>query len=501
MDNAAESNPRTLRTLVIVAAAVFVAALDHTVVVTVLPELMLDLKVQPTELDRATWIVTAYLLGFTVAIPVTARIADVHGHARVMGIALLVFAAGSVAAALAPSLQAMIAARTVQAIGGGAALPVGLAIALHSAPKRRHALIVGAIGACSEAGMALGPLYGGAITTWLGWRWVCWFDVPQALIIAAALLRRAPTPRDTHGLDVRGAVLLAAGTLALTFAASQRSLFDGFGAPLADSELGLSRWTPYALAAAGVVLLGAFGVSQRRTASPLIPAAFWSSAPAIGAIALKGLLGAALIIAMVTVPLYANITLERTPLAAGLLLLWMTVALPPGAIIGGALSRLVGPGAVAAVGLAAGAVGLASMSGWTTEPDPSQTLHLVVAGLGFGMVIAPVYLSAMGAADVQHQATAASFATMARMFGMTVGVAALAAWGVGAFESATAGITLPTPVEGESDALYWARLENYEIEVVEASLQLFTDFFRIASWLLAVAIAPALLMGLRRGVR
>ena len=105
------------------------AALDHTVVVTVLPEVMPDLKVPPTELDQAAWIITAYLLGFTAAIPVTARLADIYGHVRLYQISLIIFGAGSLAAALAPNLDSLIAARAVQAVGGGATIPVGMAMA------------------------------------------------------------------------------------------------------------------------------------------------------------------------------------------------------------------------------------------------------------------------------------------------------------------------------------------------------------------------------------
>ena len=197
--------------LAIVSGAVLTAALDHTVVVTVLPEVMPDLKVPPTELDRAAWIVTAYLLGFTAAIPLTARLADVHGHALLFRASLLVFAVGSLAAAMAPNLEFLIVARTVQALGGGATIPVGMAMAVQSFPGNRRAIAVGIIGACAEAGMVLGPLYGGVITALLGWRWVFWLDVPQALILIWAL-RGFPVARLANvGMDWVGGALLVPG--------------------------------------------------------------------------------------------------------------------------------------------------------------------------------------------------------------------------------------------------------------------------------------------------
>ena len=198
--------------LAIVSGAVLTAALDHTVVVTVLPEVMPDLKVPPTELDRAAWIITAYLLGFTAAIPLTARLADVHGHALLFRTSLLVFAVGSLAAAMAPNLEFLIVARTVQALGGGATIPVGMAMAVQSFPGTRRAIAVGIIGACAEAGMVLGPLYGGVITALLGWRWVFWLDVPQALILIWAL-RGFPVARLPNvGMDWLGGALLVSRT-------------------------------------------------------------------------------------------------------------------------------------------------------------------------------------------------------------------------------------------------------------------------------------------------
>ena len=221
--------------LAIVSGAVLTAALDHTVVVTVLPEVMPDLKVPPTELDRAAWIVTAYLLGFTAVIPLTARLADVHGHALLFRASLLVFAVGSLAAAMAPNLEFLIAARTVQALGGGATIPVGMAMAVQSFPGTRRAIAVGIIGACAEAGMVLGPLYGGVITALLGWRWVFWLDVAPSAHphLGAARVPGRPAAQRRHGLgrrcadgrraDAAGVRYGAAGSVRRVVAATVRA--------------------------------------------------------------------------------------------------------------------------------------------------------------------------------------------------------------------------------------------------------------------------------------
>ena len=481
MGGTSASELRAWLPIVIVSGAVMTAALDHTVVVTVLPEVMPDLKVPPTELDQAAWIITAYLLGFTAAIPVTARLADVHGHGRLYQISLVIFGVGSLAAALAPNLEWLIAARTVQAIGGGATIPVGMAMAVQAFPGRRRAIAVGIIGACAEAGMVLGPLYGGVITNILGWRWVFWLDIPQAIILIW-LLRGFPAVRMPNvRMDYMGGALLVAGLSLLVFATAQEETFD------ASSPL------PYALGGAGAVIVGLLVWVQGRTQSPLLPPEFFRSRQAMAAFVVKLLVGASLIMAMVTVPLMANTVLGQSPLEGGLRLMRMTGAMPIGALVGGFLTYRLGERGVTVLGLGTGALGLFLMTGWTVDiADPGMSLHLALAGFGFGLVIAPVFVTAMDAASAEYQATSASLVTTARMLGMTFGMAALAAWGVGEFQTATMGLAIPLPSPELSGAEYEAQFDLYQSSVSDASVALFQDFFRISAVLLLAGLVPAL---------
>ena len=467
--------------IIVVSGAVMTAALDHTVVVTVLPEVMPDLKVPPTELDQAAWIITAYLLGFTAAIPVTARLADVYGHVRLYQISLVIFGAGSLAAALAPNLESLIAARTVQAIGGGATIPIGMAMAVHAFPGKRRAVAVGIIGACAEAGMVLGPLYGGVITNLLGWRWVFWLDIPQAVILIW-LLRGFPVIRLPNvRMDYIGGALLVTGLSLLVFATAQEETFD------ASSPL------PYALGAVGAVIVGLLVWSQGRTSNPLLPPGLFRSRQALAAFTVKLLLGASLIMAMVTVPLMANTVLGQSPLEGGLRLMRMTGAIPIGALVGGFLTHKLGERGVTMLGLGIASVGLFFMSGWTIDiADPGMTIHLALAGFGYGLVIAPVFVTAMDATSAEYQATSASLVTTARMVGMTFGMAALAAWGVGEFQSATMGLALPLPSPELSAAEYEVQLDLYQGSVSDASVALFQDFFRISALLSLAGLLPAL---------
>jgi EmrB/QacA subfamily drug resistance transporter len=481
-------SPSPPLTIVLVSVAVLFAALDQTVVVTVLPQMMLDLKLPPTELDRAAWIVTGYLLGYTVAIPLMARLADIHGYARLFRVSLGLFALGSLSVALAPDLPWLVASRVVQALGGGATIPIGMALVTRALPAQRRALAVGLIGAAAEAGVVLGPLYGGGITALLGWRWLFWLNLPLVALLLLALRVLPGSGNREARVDYAGGLLLTGALTLLVVALSRRDLFTG------------ASWTPYLVAAVGLLCLGGLAWIEGRVRQPLLPGLLFRSRAAASALGTKLLMGAALIIAMVTVPLMADTVLGHSSLEGGLRLMRLTGALPVGALVGGLLAYRVGPRSVTVAGLGVAAVGLFLMSRWDAGvADPGMTRHLVVAGLGFGLVIAPIFVTAMDAVPASYQATAASLVTVARMVGMALGMAALSAWGMEHFQGLTQGLLFPLPAAGEAEEAFARRLGEYQAGVTQASVDLFQNFFRGAAVLLLAAIVPALgLRGRRR---
>ena len=462
--------------LATVCAGVFLASLDQTSVVTALPEIMLDLGITVDRLDDLAWIVTAYLLGFTVVMPLLGRAGDVYGYRRLYIGATLVFGAGSALVALAPSLGWLIGARVVQAVGGGALIPAAIALASERFPAARRPIVFGIVGAAAEMGAVLGPLYGGTIIHLLGWRWIFWTNLPVVVVLLAAVAA-VPVVRAAGGrLDVRGGVLLAAGLALVTLALSQRSLFQG-GAVL-----------PYALGGAGIVAFVLLARVERRAIEPVISGALFLSRRFAAAMSAQLLVGGALIMALVTVPLMTDTVLGESPLEGGLRLMRFTGAIPVGAIAGGYAARWLGPRIPTLAGLAIGAAGLLLMSTWDVSiRDPALSLHLVTGGLGFGLVIAPLVVSAVDVAGDAYRGTAAAWITVARMLGMTLGLAALSAWGMGYFQLLTTDLAFP--LGGSA-----AAMAAYEAGVTGAALDVFSAFFRAGAALSLAAIVPALFL-------
>ena len=467
--------------LAAVCAGVFLASLDQTSVVTALPAMMADVGVTIDRLNDMAWVVTAYLLGFTAAMPLLGRAGDVYGYRRLYFGALALFGAGSAGVALADGLGWLVAARAAQAVGGGALIPAALALASEGLPPGRRAVVFGVVGAAAEAGGVMGPLYGGALTEWLGWRWIFWSNLPIIGLLALALAGTREAGRSGGRLDVAGGALLAAGLSLLTAGLAQRSLFGGGSA------------LPYALIGGGCAALGAMVVVERKAASPIVSAALFRARGFAAAMGAQLPAGAALMLALAAVPLMTNTVLGESALEGGLRLMRLTGAIPAGALLGGWAAASVGARPPALAGLALAAACFLLLATWDeTIAEPRLTLHLVLGGFGFGLLIAPFTAAAVDAADETHRATAAAWVTAARTLGMTLGLAAMAAAGVDYFQSLAAGLPAPIQLPGESSAAFAERAAAYEAGLSNASFAVFRLFFWTGAALSALAMIPAL---------
>ena len=457
------------------ALGVFFAADDQTSVVAILPDMVTDAGLAQDEFYRAAWIVNGYILGYVVAMPLMGRVADNYGHGRIFAAALLLFCAGSAWVALSDGLTMLSVARGVQAVGGGAVVPVAMAIVTSRVAAERRVLGLGAIAAASELGGLIGPLWGGGIAELLGWRGVFWINLPMCLPLAFAVARlaRYDTPAPARGIDLLGAAILGASLTCLTVA-----LTDD---PIEPRGLGVTL----ALFVLAALLFAAFIWRQLRAAVPLVDIRLFRVPRLSAAFLVNALTGGTLIVAMVGVPLFTDILLGGSALEGGLNLMCLTVALPLGALAGGYVATRFGLSAGAIAGLVLAGLGFLGMSAWDEDPAFFVfTAPLLIAGLGFGLVIAPVNAAVMDEAAEDQRATVASLLTVVRLLGALVGVALLTTRGLSGFYAEAGLIPLDDP-------RFEQLLEGLQVDA-------FQETFAVTAAVCFATLAPALLLGRRR---
>lgn len=464
-----QRNISTSLILAVTCVGIFVAALDQTVIYGALADMMPDLRLTVLELDQAAWIVIGYLIGYTFAMPLMARVSDVYGHSQIYIMSLLLFMIGSILVAVSPNLEWMVAARILQAIGGGALVPIAMAIVGDIFPKGARAIPLGIIGGVVEGGGALGPFYGGAIVEVLDWRWIFWINLPISIIaILLIFFLLGPSPRTRGSVDYIGGILLAGGLAFLSIALYQR-----------PEQLNSIIYTTF-FSVSSILLLAFFILRELKTSEPLITLSIFKNVTFSSANITSLFAGAALIMALVNVPLMSETLMGCSPLEGGLRLFRLTIMICVGAVLGGFLCRKYSYRLPTVVGLILSGVGFFFMSRWTLNTtDPGMTLHLITCGLGFGLVIAPLATAVIDSVGEEQRAIGSSIVVMTRMIGMIIGLSALSSWGMGHFQGMTAGISLE-------------QILDYPEDVIQLALDLFRDFFIVSIGICLTGIVPAL---------
>ncbi len=493
--------------MTVLCAAVFVAALDQTMVLTVMPSIMRSLYIDLAHLNDAGWIITAYFLGYTVAMPLFGRLADVRGRRPMAMLALALFMLGSALCVVLDHLGLFVGARVVQAAGGGALVPIAMAAGADMFPPGRRALVLGIVGGAAEAGGVLGPIYGAALSSLWSWRLIFFVNIPLCLVLIPVcwhLLRPGlsyaggtTTEDEASGEQLRwwhrGRVdYVGAGLMALALAGITMGLGTGTQTIEAGSATTATpvKW-PW-LVVSAVAFIG-FVLFERHHHRPLIRLEFFKRPAFAAANIAHVLVGAALIIGMVEIPLYAYTLFGMTEIEGGLLLIRLTLMIPVGAVIGGWLADWVGYRATAVFGFLIAAGGYLLVSRWPLDPtELVMTRDLMISGLGFGLVIGPIGASVISAGGPRWMTTSSALVTVSRMVGMVVGLSALSSWGVRRFNSLATGIVTPIiRPSGLSDAEWQAMKDAAALATKEAAHTVFGEFFLIAAIIIGVAVIPA----------
>jgi MFS transporter, DHA2 family, methylenomycin A resistance protein len=391
----------------------FVIQLDVTIVNVALPAIQREIG---GSLAGLQWVIDAYTLALASFMLTAGSAADRVGARRVFVLGLAAFAAGSAACAAAPSLGVLIAARAVQGLGASALLPCSLSLLVHQFPDpRARARALGVWGGMGSAGVALGPVLGGALVAAAGWRSIFLVNVPVCLLTAVLLRRYAgESPRNPgRRTDVPGlllGVLTLAGLTAAFITAGQR----GWLAPL-----------PAALLGGGLIAGGALILAERRHPSPMLPLRLFRSRDLSGGTAVGLLFNLVIYGSLLCLSLFLQQTRHESVLATGLLLLPMSLVVGAGALASGPLTARFGPRPPMIAGLTLGAAGAALLA----TVGPATPLAILVGGsllLGLVSLAVPAMTAAvLGAVGPGHAGVASGILNAARQSGGALGVAVL----------------------------------------------------------------------------
>ena len=443
------ASPRAI--LWAVGFSVFVAADDLTVVTTMLRPIINDLGLTlPDGLDDAAWIVNVYLIAFVSVMPLAGRLSDVIGRRRLFAIAWMFFLVGTIVIPLSSTMTPFLVGRVLTAIGGGAMIPVALAVVGEVYDEEKRARALGTLGAIETMGWVWGPLYGALLVRFLTWRWQFWLNIPLTVIGLAltwwALRDVDIERRSVREVDWIGAVLLSSTLIVLNLGLLGNAEIQSV-VGLEDLQGG-SGFDFRLLLPAAVVLGGIFWWHQRRAADPLISPAFFAGRNLRIALFVNLLVGAALIVAMVDVPIFVNaveIDLERSAVLAGWILASLTAAMTFASWLGGRLTERTWAKWPTLLGMAAASIALVWM-GLTWTPDLSYVTaaaQLAILGAGLGFTFAPTTATVVEASPPHQRGAAAAIVMIARLIGLSVGLAALTAWALSRFNTLRQEIELP----------------------------------------------------------
>src|SRR4051794_9687017 len=517
--------------LAVVGAGVFLAGLELMVTAVALPSILADLA-DPTlgsawvELRKASWIINGYLLVYILTMPMAGRLADLWGARRLFMGALVVFIVGSALAGAAQTMDQLIAARLVQAVGGGVLVPVGTAVASHLFGGAMRPRALGVVGALTFLGMAAGPVVGASILASFhpeaviasaglrgtplaaviapAWRWVFYINIPIGIIAFVLAWAASPdweTPHRAGRVDLIGAatyaLALVAGLLGLTLLGSK----EVGGTSIEPIIVTLALLGLAAIATVLAVVRG-LGVDD-----PFIDPRLFRSVPFSSAAVVSLLTGYAFATAIIGGAVFVDRVLYGGPDEQRLALGALAGATAVAALLSGFLVRFVSLRVVTLVGLLLSVGGLLVMASWTSDAALTTVAGaLAVFGFGFGLTVTPRSTAAVEAAGHRAFGVASAVVTVARMLGMAVGLAILTAYGSTTIDRLAQQVYatpdaylqfIPEDLRGRPlrDPLVVNALEEW---ASREAARIMVGLFVVAAGVTAVAIPPGLLLGGRR---
>ncbi|MFD3481660.1 MFS transporter [Streptomyces sp. NPDC058665] len=424
--------------LVITGAAGFMAALDNLVVTTALPSIREDLGGKLADLE---WTVNAYTLTFAVLLMFGAALGDRFGRRRLFVGGLSIFTAASAAAALAPGINSLIAARAVQGVGAAIMMPLALTLLTAAVPAAKRGAALGIFSAVTGIAVAAGPLVGGSLTEHISWEWIFWLNVPVGLVLlplARTRLKESYAPNAR--IDIPGTLLISGGLFGIVYALVTANT-EGWTSPLVLTGL-----------IVGTALIGGFVRHGIRRPDSMLPMRLFKDRTFAGINAASLLMFLGMFGSIFLLSQFMQGVAGYSPTEAGLRMLPWTAMPLLVAPLAGILSDRIGGRPVVTTGLALQAVGLALFA-MVIEPGVSyaaQLPALIISGIGMAMYFAPAASLVMSSVRPEEQGIASGANNALREVGGALGVAVL-----GAVFSAQGGYETPQIfVDGTVPALW-----------------------------------------------
>ncbi|MGH3905204.1 MAG: MFS transporter [Pseudonocardiaceae bacterium] len=449
-------HPRRWLILGVIGIAQLMVILDATIVNIALPSAQQDLGFADA---NRQWIITAYALPFGSLLLLGGRLSDLFGRRIAFMIGLAGFAGASALGGAAANFAMLVSARAAQGVFGALLAPAALALLTTTFPEgRERGKAFGIFGAIAGAGAAVGLLLGGVLTEYLSWRWCMYVNIifaGVAFIGAAVLLHRQPRGTQRPKLDVPGTLTASAALFCIVFGFSNAQTY-AWSSPLAWGFL-----------AAGAVLLTVFVLLQVRVAHPLLPMRVLLDRGRGGSYLAVLLIGVGMFGLFLFLTFYLQQNLRFSPIRTGLAFLPMVGTIMVSATSSTALLLpRFGPKPLVAIGMAAASGGLF----WLSFLQVSSTYAadvlppLMVAGLGFGLVMAPAIQTATMGVQRSDAGIASATVNTMQQVGGSIGTALLATI---AGNSATSYLTgrIPTP-----DVLAQAAVHSYTTAFTWASV-------------------------------
>ncbi|MER6023812.1 MFS transporter [Streptomyces anulatus] len=413
-DTATSDRHRGGLALLVIASCQLMVVLDVTIVNIALPHMQKDLGFST---ENLSWVVNAYTLTFGGLLLLGGRLGDILGRRRVFIFGVLLFVFASLLGGLSQEGWQLLAARSLQGVGGAIASPTALSLittTFREGPERNRAF--GVFAAVSAGGSAIGLLAGGLLVEWLDWRWVLFVNVPIGLLIAFATPRYIPESERRPGhFDIAGALTSTVGMVLLVY---------GF---IRASEDGWTDALTLGSFAAAVVLLAVFITVERGSKQPITPLWMFRDRNRSGSYVMMLSLAAAMFGMFFFLTLFVQNVLDFSPLRAGLAFLPVSAVIAVSAGLASQLLPRWGPKPFMVVGALLAAVGL----GWLTLTDVHSSYlgsilgPMLVFGFGMGMQFVSLTLMAVSGVAPKEAGAASGILNATQQVGGSLGLSIL----------------------------------------------------------------------------